>query len=211
MNGEVVYLARHRPWRVLRSPGVLVPWFFEGLSPRSYSIVCIDPPWRFRTWSETNQDKAASKHYDLMLTEDIAKLPVRRLCQDDALVLVWATAPMLTHALACMAAWGVTYRSNIVWRKVTVNGKIRMGLGFWARSMHEQVLIGTVGKPRQIKALPSIFDGIAREHSRKPDEFYALVDRHIPHGRRADVFSRESRAGWDAFGNEAQKYDALAQ
>jgi len=150
--------------------------------------MAIDPPWRYRTWSETNQDKAASKHYNLMLTEDIAALPVRRLCQDDALVLVWATAPMLPHALSCMAAWGVAYQSNMVWRKVTVNGKVRMGLGFWARTMHEQVLIGTVGKPRKIKAFPSIFDGVAREHSRKPDEFYALVNKQAPKTPKADVF-----------------------
>jgi N6-adenosine-specific RNA methylase IME4 len=186
------------------------PWFFAPLLPRSYSVVLIDPPWNYKTWSETRQTKAAAEQYDIMTTAQIMALPVRRLCQDDSLVLVCATAPMLPHALACMESWRVAYKSNLVWRKVTATGKVRRGLGFWARTMHEQILIGTVGKPRKLSAFPSLFDGIAREHSRKPDELYALIEKHAYGRRRADVFSRETRAGWDAFGNEAGKYDGVA-
>lgn len=185
------------------------PWFFAPLLPRSYSVVLIDPPWHWQSWSDTNQVKATSEQYDVMSLEQIMALPVRRLCQDDCLVLVCATAPMLPHALACMESWHVAYKSNLVWRKVTMRGKVRMGLGFWARTMHEQVLIGTVGKPRKVSTFPSLFDGIAREHSRKPDELYALIERHAYGRRRADVFSRETRTGWDAFGNEAGKYDGV--
>jgi N6-adenosine-specific RNA methylase IME4 len=198
----------NRPWRIDRPNVVpLPPWLFAPLLPRSYSVVVIDPPWDFTTYSQLRQHKAASAHYDVMTTEEIMALPVRRLCQDDCLVLVWATAPMLTHALACMSAWRIVYKSNMVWRKVTASGKVRMGLGFWARTMHEQILIGTVGKPSKIKTMPSVFDGIAREHSRKPDEFYRIVETHAAGHRRADIFARETRTGWDAFGDEAGKYD----
>ncbi|WP_334493696.1 MT-A70 family methyltransferase [Bradyrhizobium sp. AZCC 1614] len=113
---------------------------------------------------------------------------------------------MLPDALACLEAWRVRYKSNIVWRKVTRRGKLRMGCGFWTRPMHEQVLIGTIGKPPLI-TFPSIFDGIARQHSRKPDELYQMIADRTPGWRRADIFSRETRHGWHAWGSEAGKYD----
>jgi N6-adenosine-specific RNA methylase IME4 len=80
-----------------------------------------------------------------------------------------------------------------------------MGLGFWARSMHEPVLLGTFGKPPKF-TLPSCFDGVAREHSRKPDEFYQMIDERTPDLRRADVFAREKRDGWDVWGDEVGKF-----
>lgn len=182
-------------------------WPFAPLIPMSYDVLSIDPPWRFRTWSETNQAKSASRHYDLMMIEDIKALPVGQLAQGDCLLLLWATAPMLPQAFDCMKAWGFTYKSNMVWRKVTESGKSRMGTGYWARSMHEQVLIGSLGKPRKFSAFPSIFDGVAREHSRKPEQYYRLVEKHTSGLRRADVFSRESRPDWAAFGSEVGKFD----
>lgn len=185
-------------------------WPFHNLAPLSYELIVVDPPWRFRTWSETNQAKSASRHYDLMTTDDIMRLPVGRLAQRDCILLLWATGAMQPQALDVMRAWGFTYKSQMIWRKVTASGKVRMGTGYWARSMHEPILIGCIGKPRKFKAFPSIFDGIAREHSRKPDEFYQIVDRCAPALRRADIFSRETRAGFDGFGNEHGKFDAAA-
>ncbi len=144
-------------------------WTFGDLVPLSYEILVVDPPWRFRTWSETNQAKSASKHYDLMHTEDIASLPVRDLAQKDCILMLWSTGAMQPQAFEVMKAWGFTYKSQMMWRKTTASGKVRMGTGYWARSMHEPVLIGVIGKPRKFSAFPSVFDGIAREHSRKPE------------------------------------------
>jgi len=183
---------------------------FENLTPMSYDVIVIDPPWRFRTWGEHNQAKSASKHYDLMQTDDIKALPVGHLAQRDCLMLLWATGAMLPQAFDCMKAWGFTYKSMMVWRKTTPAGKVRMGTGYWARSMHEPILIGSIGKPPKFSAFPSIFDGVAREHSRKPDEFYALVEKHTAGLRRVDVFSRENRPGWTAFGNEIGKFNSEA-
>lgn len=185
-------------------------WPFDPLLPLSYDVIVADPPWRFRTWSETNQAKSASRHYDLMTTEDIKRLPVRDLAQRDCILLLWTTGAMQPQALDVMSAWGFQYKSQMIWRKLTVNGKVRMGTGYWARSMHEPVLIGCIGKPGKFSAFPSLFDGIAREHSRKPDEFYALVNKHTNGMRRADLFSRESRKGFDGWGNEATKFDEVA-
>jgi N6-adenosine-specific RNA methylase IME4 len=195
-----------RGGRIVRCTMSIMPWFFQPLMPRSFRLVLIDPPWEFQTYSRAGQDKSAQAHYTVMPLDAIKVLPVRDLCQDDAVVMCWATIPMLPHALACLEAWRVIYKSNIVWRKVTRLGKLRMGCGFWTRSMHEQVLIGTVGQPPLI-TFPSIFDGIARQHSRKPDELYQMIADRTPGWRRADIFSRETRHGWHAWGSEAGKYD----
>jgi N6-adenosine-specific RNA methylase IME4 len=180
---------------------------FLPLPEHSYDLVAIDPPWPFATWSAAGQDKSASKHYSLMTLAEIMALPVRKLLKDNAVVLLWTTGAMLEQAHEVMRAWGITYKTNLVWRKVTRNGKVRMGCGFWARTMHEPVLFGTVGKPRKFTpALPSCFDGIAREHSRKPEEFYRMITDRTPGLRRADLFAREKREGWDAWGDEVEKF-----
>ena len=152
--------------------------FFAPLQPGTYDVGVIDSPWHFRVFSEvTGTEKSAQAHYKVLSLAEIKALPVRALLKPNAVLLTWATAPLLPAALEAMVAWGITYKSNLVWRKLTRNGKPRMGCGFWARTMHEQVLIGTVGKPPLLK-FPSLFDGVAREHSRKPDE-------SLRHGHRA--------------------------
>jgi N6-adenosine-specific RNA methylase IME4 len=149
--------------------------FFDPLAGHSYDLVVIDPPWPFATWSAAGQGKSPSAHYRVMTLAEIMALPVRGLLKNHAVVLLWTTGAMLAQAFAVMQAWGITYKTNLMWRKVTRNGKVRMGCGFWARTMLEPILLGTVGKPPKI-TLPSCFDGIAREHSRKPD---------LPHDHRA--------------------------
>lgn len=101
-------------------------------------------------------------------------------------------------------AWGFTYKTELMWRRMTPAGKVRMGPGYRARTMHEPVLVATMGN----QAFPSCFDGVAREHSRKPEEFYALVDARFSGAVKADLFSRQARPGWDGWGNEAGKFDA---
>ncbi|WMT90126.1 MT-A70 family methyltransferase [Pelagibacterium sp. H642] len=185
-------------------------WPFDPLTPLSYDVIVCDPPWPFDLYSKRGNRKSAAAHYDLMSIEDIAALPVADLAQRHCLMLMWVTAPRLVDSLKVMAAWGFAYKTNLVWRKTTPAGRVRMGTGYWARSMHESVLIGTMGRPRKFSAFPSLFDGIAREHSRKPEEFYDLVNRHTAGLRRADLFSRQSRPGFDGWGFEATKFDEVA-
>jgi N6-adenosine-specific RNA methylase IME4 len=183
--------------------------FFDPLAAHSYDLIVIDPPWPFATWSAKGQGKSPSAHYRVMTLAEIMALPVRGLLNNHAVVLLWTTGAMLAQAFAVMQAWGITYKTNLMWRKVTRNGKVRMGCGFWARTMHEPILLGTVGKPRKITLL-SCFDGIAREHSRKPDEFYQMITERTPGLRRADVFAREKREGWDCWGDEVGKFSSEA-
>ena len=181
--------------------------FFDPLAAHSYDLLVIDPPWPFATWSAKGQSKSPSAHYRVMTLADIMALPVCGLLNNHAVVLLWTTGAMLAQAFAVMQAWGITYKTNLMWRKVTRNGKVRMGCGFWARTMHEPILLGTVGKPRKI-TLPSCFDGIAREHSRKLDDFYRMITERAPNLRRADLFAREKREGWEAWGDEIEKFSS---
>lgn len=180
-------------------------WPFAPLRVGAADLIVCDPPW---PW-EGGKTKAGEAHYRTMRMDRIMALPVAALAKESCALLLWATAPRLDEAITTARAWGFAYKSNVVWRKVTINGKPRMGCGFWARSMHETVVIATRGNPRALR-LPSVIDGVAREHSRKPDEFYDLVRRHSPRCQRVDLFSRETRAGFAGWGREATKFDGDA-
>lgn len=185
-------------------------WFFHPLLPLHYEMIVIDPPWGFDLYSKEGAKKSALSKYDLMTDADILKMPVGQLASMDCLLYCWATAPQLPLAIDCVKRWGFEYKSVLVWRKTTATGKVRMGTGYRVRTTGEVVVVATLGNPKQAAIPQTIFDGIAREHSRKPDEFYDLCDRVMPHARRADVFAREQRPGWHAFGNELGKFNAGA-
>lgn len=185
-------------------------WPFGSLRPFGYDLLVVDPPWLFELHSGAGEGKSAQAQYACMAQSDIDRLPIGHLVGVDSWLFLWATAPKLHDAFATMHAWGFEYKTRIAWRKTTARGKVRMGPGYIVRSMHEDVLIGSIGSPVYAKALPSIFDGLAREHSRKPDEFFRLIEQFAPAARRADVFSRETRPGWDSFGDEAGKFDRSA-
>jgi N6-adenosine-specific RNA methylase IME4 len=181
---------------------------FEPLPPGPFDVIVADCPWRFTTYSDKGHGKSPQKHYDCLSLADIHSLPVASIAAADSYLFLWATAPLLSEALNVMRIWGFTYKTHLAWAKVTANGKPRMGCGFIARTLHELCLVGTRGKPgKGAIALPSLFNGIARESGRKPDEFYRLVERFKPTARRVDLFARQSRAGWVSYGDEATKFD----
>lgn len=195
---------------VVRTADAFVPWPFGDLNPLTYEVIVCDPPWDFANYSDKGTLKGADPHYDVMPLAQILALPVGMLARGDAMLLLWGTAPMLPQQIEVMRCWGFAYKTHLIWRKTTARGKVRVGTGYVARSMHEIVLVGTIGQPRLIGAFPSLFDGIAREHSRKPDEFYELVGMRTVGARRADLFSRQRRSGFDAWGREADKFEAVA-
>lgn len=185
-------------------------WPFGDLCPFSFDLIVADPPWLFELRSSKGEAKSPQKQYSCMAMDEIKRLPVGHLVGFNSWLLLWATAPLLPRAIETMEAWGFEYRTTIAWRKTTASGKVRVGPGYIARSMHENILVGAIGRPDYSRALPSIFDGLAREHSRKPDEFFSLVEAFAPAARRLDLFSRQARPGWAAWGNEVAKFDAEA-
>lgn len=184
-------------------------WPFKPHRPGSFDVLCADPPWKFKAYTDDISLKSAGAHYDLMEDDEIVALPVGALAARDAWLFLWTSAPMLDVGFDVLRAWGFEYRSRIAWRKMTKTGLQRPGPGFIVRSYHEDVLIGAIGKPAYSKAFTSLFDGVARQHSRKPDEFYHRIETFAPDARRIDLFSRQSRPGWKHWGREARKFNGV--
>lgn len=127
-------------------------WTFAPLRAGAYEIICADPPW---PWAG-GKAKAGEAHYRTMRLDKIMALPVAALAARDCVLLMWATGPLLDRAIMTAQAWGFAYKSHVVWRKTTINGKARMGCGFWARTMHEPVLIATRGNPRKLATITAV-------------------------------------------------------
>ena len=182
-------------------------WPFGALKMFGYDLIMADPPWRFDLWSAKGAAKAPQAHYACMALADIKALPVGDLARGDALLWLWATHPMLPQALEVMAAWGARYVTSGVWVKKTRTGKLAFGAGYRLRSASEPFLLGTWGNPETVPVVRTAIEGLAREHSRKPEEAFAEAERLMPRAFRCELFSRATRPGWDAWGAEAGKFD----
>lgn len=185
-------------------------WPFAPLDLLAYEVIVADPPWDFENYSSAGTKKGADPHYAVMPLDGIKALPVHQLARGDCLLLLWTTgwAMATGQAQEVARAWHFKPISEMVWEKRTPSGKRRMGTGYRVRTMHEPILVCTLGSPRH-RPLPSSFDGIARQHSRKPDEFYDMIGAHTRLAvRRADLFSRETRNGFEGWGAEHGKFDA---
>lgn len=182
----------------------VIDWPFGNLKAFKYGVIVADPPWNFNLRSEAGERKSAMFHYDTMSLDDIKALPVSHLASGDCLLLLWTCGWAIATGQAqdVARAWCFEPKTELVWRKTTRFGKVRVGPGYRARTMHEPILVCTTGNPRQT-AMPSLFDGLAREHSKKPDEFYSMVQKHTAGSWRADLFSAGiHRSGFDGWGED---------
>lgn len=182
--------------------------FRLALKAQRYRTVLADPPWRFtnRTGKMAPEHKRLNR-YETMTTEDICDLPVSDVCEDTAHLYMWTPNALLPEALQVMSAWGFTYKSNIVWHKIRKDGgSDGRGVGFYFRNVTELLLFGVRGKHartlapgrRQVNYMASR----KREHSRKPDEQYELIESCSP-GPFLELFARGTRSGWSYWGNQA--------
>jgi N6-adenosine-specific RNA methylase IME4 len=174
-------------------------------SDRRYAVLYADPPWHFEVYNEeSGVERAAGNHYSTMSRDEISALPIPSLATPDAVLFMWTTAPHLQESFQVLAAWGFEYKTNAVWVKD------KIGLGYFIRNQHELLLIATRGDiptPTPLQRPPSVISAPRREHSRKPDEAYALIERMYPELPKIELFARQSRPGWDAWGNEAAPAD----
>jgi N6-adenosine-specific RNA methylase IME4 len=171
---------------------------------RRWSVLYGDPPWRWEAWSrETGLDHAPEAHYDTMAIEEIIALDVGSIAAEDAVLFLWATAPILPQALDLMSAWSFAYKTHLIW------AKNRAGTGYWARNKHELLLIGTRGAipaPLPGQQGDSIIDAEVEHHSEKPAVFADLIERWFPDVPKIELFRRgPPRLGWAAWGNEATR------
>lgn len=168
-----------------------------------FDVIVADPPWRFASNSDAKPGRNARRHYDTLQLPDIQALPVAGWAADDAVLFLWVTVPHLEQAFSVIRAWGFAYKSNICWDKQ------RIGTGYWTRNEHEHVLIARRGKwptpPAHLRR-GSVIRGGRREHSRKPDELQDWIDATWPEARRLEMFARQRRLGWTAWGKEVEKY-----
>jgi N6-adenosine-specific RNA methylase IME4 len=174
-------------------------------SQRRYPVLLVDPPWDYRLYNETSGSaRAAAEHYPTMKLKEICGLPVAGIATDDAILFMWTTAPHLQESFEVLAAWGFEYKTNVVWVKHA------QGLGFFVRGQHEHLLIATRGDipcPLPANRPTSVIQSPRREHSRKPDEAYELIERMYPELPKIELFARGKREGWSAWGNQAAPPD----
>lgn len=186
----------------------LPDWPFEGLEPFAYSLIMIDPPWHFKTRSKKGDAKSPQAKYRTMTVDAIRALPVADLATKDSLLWMWGTGPMLDVQISIMESWGYKFKTAGTWVKTTRHGKIAFGTGYLLRQCAEYYLIGTRGKPKTVsKSVRSAFLSPLREHSRKPESSYEMARKLVPYGRAADLFSRQSREGWENWGDEKDLFD----
>jgi N6-adenosine-specific RNA methylase IME4 len=171
--------------------------------------ILADPPWQF-----TNRTgKVAPEHrrlmrYATMTNPEIMELPVAQIAAPQSHLYLWVPNALIAEGLEVMRRWGFTYKSNIVWYKVRKDGgPDRRGVGFYFRNVTELVLFGIRGKNnRTLKAgrtQPNIIVSRKREHSRKPDELYEIIQSCSP-GPYLELFARTQRTNWLAWGNEVE-------
>lgn len=182
-------------------------WPFAGMPPLSYDLIFADPPWLFENYSERGEGKNAVVQYDCMPTDEICAMPVNQLARGDAWLWLWATSPMLPDAMRVMSAWGFRYVAFAPWLKRGRTGKLAFGQGYIFRECCELVLVGKIGNPRvHSRSVRNVIEAPRRKHSRKPDEAYETAERLFGPVRRADLFTRQVRDGWDAFGNQTDHF-----
>jgi N6-adenosine-specific RNA methylase IME4 len=180
----------------------------EFVSDRKFGTILADPPWRFanRTGKMAPEHKRLSR-YETMSIEEICALPVANVVRDRAHLYLWVPNALLPWGLQAMAAWGFTYKSNIVWHKVRKDGgSDGRGVGFYFRNVTEMILFGVRGKNirtlapgrRQVNLIATR----KQEHSRKPDEQYAVIES-CSEGPYLELFARGRRDGWTSWGAQA--------
>lgn len=179
----------------------------EAVEGQRFGTILADPPWRFmnRTGKVAPEHKRLAR-YETMTSAEIAALPIGEMAADKSHLYLWSPNILVPEAFKVMDAWGFTYKSMIIWHKVRKDGgSDGRGVGFYFRNVTEVVLFGVRGGLRTFQPGRRQVNLIAtrkREHSRKPDELYPIVEACSP-GPFVELFARYPQPGWSAWGNEA--------
>lgn len=180
----------------------------QAAGGRRYACILADPPWQFtnRTGKVAPEHRRLSR-YGTMDLPAISSLPVGNIAAAVSHLYLWVPNALLPNGLQVMAAWGFEYKSNIIWRKIRKDGgSDGRGVGFYFRNVTEIVLFGIRGK--NARTLPpgrrqvNYLESRKREHSRKPDEIYDIIEA-CSAGPRIELFARGIRPGWTVWGDEA--------
>ncbi len=187
------------------------PSLAEAARKTRFRTVLADPPWQFdnRTGKMAPEHRRLSR-YATMTLDEIMALPVANVTDSPAHLYLWVPNAMLPYGLRVMEAWGFQYKTNIIWHKVRKDGgPDGRGVGFYFRNVTEILLFGVRGKDARTLApgrrQVNIIKTMKREHSRKPDETYEIIEACSP-GPYLELFARGTRPNWTVWGNESEDY-----
>lgn len=185
--------------------------FLARTEGQKFSTILADPPWQFqnRTGKMAPEHKRLNR-YGTMDLDAIKALPVAQVAADTAHLYLWVPNALLPEGLEVLRAWGFQYKSNLVWHKIRKDGgSDGRGVGFYFRNVTELILFGVRGKQARTlapgRSQVNLLATQKREHSRKPDELYPIVEACSP-GPFLEMFARGSRRGWTTWGNQADEY-----
>jgi len=191
------------------SPGEDLLKYANG---KKFSTILADPPWRFsnRTGKMAPEHRRLSR-YSTMSLDDIKELPVSQIVEEPAHLYLWIPNALIAEGLEVMERWGFKYKTNIIWHKIRKDGgPDRRGVGFYFRNVTEIVLFGVRGKNARTlqpgRTQPNIITSRKREHSRKPDELYDIIEG-CSWGPFLELFARGKRIGWNVWGDQAEYYE----
>lgn len=185
----------------------------EFAGTTKFSTILADPPWQF----DNRTGKMAPEHkrlrrYGTMTMEDIKELPVAQIAADRAHLYLWVPNALVAEGLEVMRRWGFQYKTNLIWYKIRKDGgPDRRGVGFYFRNVTEMLLFGVRGKNVRTlqpgRTMPNILSTQKREHSRKPDELYKIIEE-CSWAEYLELFARHRHPGWYQWGDECQNGDA---
>lgn len=184
----------------------------KSVGSRKFATVLADPPWQFsnRTGKMAPEHKRLNR-YPTMPLQEIKDLPVEAIVDDTAHLYLWVPNALIAEGLQVMEHWGFKYKTNIIWYKIRKDGgPDRRGVGFYFRNVTEMLLFGVRGKGARTlqpgRSQENIISSRKREHSRKPDEQYDIIES-CSWGPFMELFARGSRQGWFNWGNQAEDYN----
>jgi N6-adenosine-specific RNA methylase IME4 len=171
-----------------------------SLPDAKFRVIVADPPWKYGNAIDEAMPgtTVAESHYPCLSIAELCALPVGDRCEDDAVLFLWVTSPLLFEAAPVIKAWGFTYKTSFVWDKVKHN------VGFYNSVRHEFLLVCTRGSG--VPDTPTLFDSVVSiertAHSVKPQFFYDMISELYTHGKKLELFARAPRDGWAVYGNE---------
>lgn len=162
-----------------------------------YRVIYADPPWKYGNTMPDEFGEQAD-HYHLLTVDEISALPIKYMAQDNAVLFLWVTSPILEESFQVVSAWGFKYKSSFVWDKV------KHVMGHYNSVRHEVLLVCVRGscQPDVKKLFDSVYSEERTEHSRKPEHFRQIIDTIYPNGKRIELFARKRADGWDVWGND---------
>jgi N6-adenosine-specific RNA methylase IME4 len=185
--------------------------FRAACAQKAFACILADPPWQFqnRTGKVAPEHRRLNRYGTMTLTE-ICALPVAEAAAETAHLYLWVPNALLPEGLQVLRSWGFTYKSNIIWHKVRKDGgSDGRGVGFYFRNVTEICLFGVRGKNARTlapgRSQVNLLATRKREHSRKPDEIFDIIESCSP-GPRLEMFARGLRRGWTIWGNQADEH-----